>query len=161
MNQELQNTDFTCATYTPKLPAPFNCELVILGTGDGAVVAVNPNPKDMQNIRQLQWLEHGKKEFVLGEAISSIIYRHSQVVISGAMGNMIRYADKSAQVMPPDDRDMISRIRTEEGITALQMDDQNNEGVIGTAEGSIKYVQFNDEQSQCVKLVSKVTPYLD
>lgn len=84
MNQDLQNSDFTCATYTPKLPAPFKCELLLLGTADGAVAAVNPNPKDMNNINKLDWLEHGKKEFILGEAISSIIYRHSQVVISGA-----------------------------------------------------------------------------
>ena len=84
MNQDLKNTDFTCATYTPRLPAPYNCELVLLGTADGALAAVNPNPKDMSNINKLDWLEHGKKEFVLGEAISSIIYRHSQVVISGA-----------------------------------------------------------------------------
>jgi hypothetical protein len=132
MNQDLQNTDFTCATYTPKLPAPHSCELVLIGTADGAVTAVNPTPKDTSNIRKLEWLEHGKKEFILGESISSIIYRHSQVVISGAQGNMIRYADKHAQVMPPDDRDMITRIKTEDPITATQMDDQNNEGIIGT-----------------------------
>jgi len=45
------------------------------------------------------------------------------VVISGALGNMIRYADKHAQVMPPDDRDMITRIKTDDPITATQMDD--------------------------------------
>ena len=77
MNQDLENTDFTCATYTPKLPAPFRSELVILGTADGAVVAVNPTPKDYENSNKLEWLEHGKKEFILGEAISSIIYRYS------------------------------------------------------------------------------------
>ena len=44
---------------------------------DGAVAVVNPTPKDMGNINKLEWLEHGKKEFVLGEAISSIIYRYS------------------------------------------------------------------------------------
>ena len=49
----------------------------MLGTADGAVTAVNPNPQDMMKPDKLQWLEHGKKEFVLGEAISSIIYRHS------------------------------------------------------------------------------------
>jgi len=133
----------------------------MIGTADGAVVAVNPNPRDLSNINKLDWLEHGKKEFILGEPISSIIYKHSQVVISGGLGNLIRYADKSAQVMPPDDRDMITRIRAEEPITATQMDDQNNEGIVGTANGAIKYIQFNDEQSQCVKLVGKVTPYLD
>ena len=46
MNQDLQNTDFTCATFTPKLPAPFNCELIMIGTADGAIAAVNPNPSD-------------------------------------------------------------------------------------------------------------------
>ena len=46
MSQELQATNFTCASYTPKLSAPFNCEMLMLGTSDGAVVAVNPNPKD-------------------------------------------------------------------------------------------------------------------
>lgn len=139
MNQDLQNTDFTCATFTPKLPSPFNCELVILGSADGAVVAVNPNPKDSTNIRKLEWVEHGKKEMILGEAISAIIYRHSQVVISGAQGSIVRYADKSAQIMPPDS-DMITRIVTGDPIVATQMDDMNNEGIIGTSEGSIKYI---------------------
>ena len=41
------------------------------------------------------------------------------------------------------------------------MDDQNNEGVIGTSAGSIKYIQFNDETNSTVKLVSKVTPQID
>jgi len=133
----------------------------MLGTSDGGVVAVSPYPKDPSNIRNLEWLEHGKKELIMGEAISAIIYRHSQVVITGSSGLVIRYADKHAQVLPPADKDMISKIKAEEGITATQMDDQNNEGIVGTTEGNIKYVQFNDEQAQCVKLVSKVTPYQD
>ena len=41
------------------------------------------------------------------------------------------------------------------------MDDQNNEGIIGCADGSIRYIQFNDDQNQEVKLVSKVSPYLE
>ena len=56
---------------------------------------------------------------------------------------------------------MITRIKTEDPITATQMDDYNNEGIIGTADGSIKYVQFNDESHSVVKLVSKVSPYMD
>ena len=95
---------------------------------------------DASNIDRMKWLEHGKKEFILGEAISSIIYRHSAVVISGSQGNCIKYSDKHAQVLPPDDRDMITRIKTDEPITATCMDDQNNEGIIGTADGSIKYI---------------------
>jgi len=58
--------------------------LVILGTADGAICAVNPTPKNIENIEKLEWLEHGKKEFILGEAIGSIVYRYAQVVISGA-----------------------------------------------------------------------------
>lgn len=158
MNVDLQNTDFTCATFTPKLPAPYNCELIMLGTSDGAIAAINPNPQENS---KFFWLEHGKKEFILGEAISSIIYKYSQVVICGAQGNLIRYADKSAKVMPPDDPDMITRIKSEDPVTACCMDDQNNEGIIGTSEGSIKYIQFNDDQNQTVKLVSKVSPYMD
>ena len=73
----MQSTDFTCATFTSKLGAPHKCELVLIGTADGAVVAVNPNPKNMEHIEKLDWLEHGKKEFILGEAIGSIIYRHA------------------------------------------------------------------------------------
>lgn len=56
---------------------------------------------------------------------------------------------------------MITRIKTEEPITATQMDDQNNEGVVGSSDGSIKYIQFNDENHSIVKLVSKVSPYLE
>ena len=63
--------------------------------------------------------------------------------------------------MPPDDPDMITRIKTDDPITATQMDEQNNEGIIGTSDGSIKYIQFNDENHSVVKLVSKVSPYMD
>ena len=73
----------------------------------------------------------------------------------------MRYADKHAQVMPPDDRDMITRIKTDEPITATQMDDQNNEGVVGSSDGSIKYIHFNDENYAVVKLVQKVSPYIE
>ena len=41
------------------------------------------------------------------------------------------------------------------------MDDQNNEGIVGNADGSIKYVQFNTEPHSVVQLVTKVSPYLD
>ena len=158
MNQDLQNTDFTCATFTPKLPAPFNCELIMIGTADGAIAAVNPNPSDGD--RKFEWLEHGKKEFLLSESISSIIHKQSKVVISGSRGTMLRYDDKLARVLP-DDPDMISKIKSEDQVTATQMDDQNNEGVIGTSAGTIKYIAFSDEQSQTVKLVTKVSPYMD
>ena len=42
------------------------------------------------------------------------------------------------------------------------MDDKNEEGIIGTADGSIKYIQFKDEDATAaIKLVTKVTPYQD
>ena len=66
---------------------------------------------------------------------------------------MIRYSDKLAQILPPSDPQKISRIKTDDPVMATQMDDQNNEGVIGTAEGSIKYIQFSEENQTAVKLV--------
>ena len=62
--------------------------------------------------------------------------------------------------MPPDS-DMITRIVTGDPIIAVQMDDQNNEGIIGTADGTIKYIQFNDESHPVVKLVAKMSPFID
>lgn len=58
---------------------------------------------------------------------------------------MIRYSDKLQTVLPPDDPDNIRRIKTGSPIIATQMDEQNNEGIVGDADGGIKYVQFNDE----------------
>ena len=74
---------------------------------------------------------------------------------------MIRYSDKLQTVLPPDDLDNIRRIKTGSPIIATQMDDQNNEGIVGDSDGGIKYVQFNDEQNSQVQLVTKVSPYLD
>lgn len=74
---------------------------------------------------------------------------------------MIRYSDKLQTVLPPDDPDNIRRIKTGSPIIATQMDEQNNEGIVGDADGGIKYVQFNDEQNSQVQLVTKVSPYLD
>lgn len=42
------------------------------------------------------------------------------------------------------------------------MDDKNEEGIIGAADGSIKFIQFKDEDAtQKVNLVTKMSPYLD
>lgn len=81
----------------------------MLGTADGAIAAMNPNPNYVGNDIKFDWLEHGKKEFLLSEAIASITYKYSSVVITGARGTLIRYADKSAHVMP-DDPDIINKI---------------------------------------------------
>ena len=121
---------------------------------------MNPNPKDMSNFTRLDWIEHGKKEYILGEAISAIVYRNAQVVVSGSQGTIVRYADKMSQVLPPADPDMLSRIKVEEPIVATQMDDKNEEGIVGTAFGSIVYVQFGENNSM-VKLVSKVSQFMD
>ena len=92
MNSDLQHTDFTSATFTPKLSAPYNSEIVMLGTADGCVVAMNPNPKE----GRWEWVEHGKKEQIFAAGVSQIVYRHAQVVIASSVGLMIRYADKHA-----------------------------------------------------------------
>ena len=93
MNQDLQNSDFTCAAFTSTLPK-HPSGLIIVGTADGAVAAVDRTPKDMNNPGKLEWQhKNGKKEYVMPEAISSIIYNFSHVVIAGAMGTVIRYED--------------------------------------------------------------------
>ena len=48
---------------------------------------------------------------------------------------MIRYSDKLQTVLPPDDLDNIRRIKTGSPIIATQMDDQNNEGIVGDSDG--------------------------
>ena len=92
MNNDLRHSDFTCATFTPKLAAPYNSEVVMLGTSDGCVVAMDPNPKE----GRWDWVEHGKKEQIFAAGVSQIVYRHAQVVIANAAGPMLRYADKHA-----------------------------------------------------------------
>ena len=163
ISQELQESDFTCAAFVPAIDQTHPSGLIMVGTADGAVAAMFLDQRDRSNIRNLEWLDRAKKMFVLSEAISSIIYRSNVVVISGSQGTIIRYEDKQRvqhaanktneyerKVFPPDDSQrakedkLIMRIETEHPIIAIQMDAQNNQGVVGSSDGTIKYIHFAD-----------------
>ena len=43
-----------------------------------------------------------------------------------------------------------------EPVVALAMDELNNEGLVGTGQGSVYYLNFNEKMM--IKIVSKATP---
>lgn len=61
--------------------------------------------------------------------------------------------------MPPSDPYYISTLKAESGITAMVMDDLNAEGIYGTENGSLFYLNIAEKQQ--IRVVSRIATGLD
>ena len=70
----------------------------------------------------------------------------------------MRYTQKQIGLdIPPDAIVM----KAESAITAVYMDDQNVEGIIGTSSGNIFYININQAEPQIIRLVTRATSAMD
>lgn len=163
MKEELQEVDFVTAAFTPVILSPYGSTIVLLGTANGEIVAYNP--------KEGAWLDYGNLRQMMTGQIGQIIVRNGQVVVADSTGRIARYPIPHGKVFPPEDPDLVSildasapissgsDVKIKAPITALVMDELNMEGILGTAEGNIHYVNFMDKMM--VKLVSRVAPVMD
>jgi hypothetical protein len=77
--------------------------------------------------------------------------KNNHVVVAGSCGIITHYPIIGSAVLP-ETSDIISNQRVESGVVAMCMDEQNNEGLIGTEAGCIHYVNF--AENLLIKLVS-------
>ena len=75
------------------------------------------------------------------------------MVIADSSGQISRYPIPGGKVFPPEDMDLITTLNAspstsgsltlgKASITSIVMDDLNVEGMLGTAEGNIHYINF-------------------
>ena len=145
MKDELKEAEFVTAAFTNTIIA-YESAIVLLGTANGEIAAYNP--------KEANWLDFGNLRQVMAGAIGHIIVRNGQVVVADSTGAVARYPIPSGKVFPPEDPDLAmvlnasatitagSEEKLKAPITALVMDELNVEGILGTAEGNIHYVNF-------------------
>jgi hypothetical protein len=61
-------------------------------------------------------------------------------VITDSVGNIVRYTQKNISLDIPLQDAIVTK--AESAITAVYMDDQNVEGIIGTSSGNIFYINL-------------------
>ena len=141
---DLADTDFVSACFSQRLPQPIGGALLLMGTSDGALVAYNPITFEFV----------GQKRFILEGQIGSIRVVNNMVTLASSTGCIVRYPIIDGDIMPPQDVSKIVQVSADGAITALAMDSLNGEGMIGTNQGNIFYVNLNEKA--IIKLVSRV-----
>lgn len=80
--------------------------------------------------------------------------------MAGSQGHLVKYSIISGQLVPSGDPDDVQKLTTEYGaITSLEMDEKNEEGIIGTSSGYICYINFGEKV--VIPIVSKSSPGMD
>ena len=119
----------------------------MLGASDGSQLIFNPNKNEV--------LEEGQKNVIMQEEIGHISFKGGSVVLAGSQGRLARYGVVTGDLYPSGDPDQVTTILNPYGgVASLQMDEKNDEGIIGTTKGYICYIQFSEKV--LIPLVSKV-----
>jgi len=133
--EKLRNVHFLSIEFTQYLPAPANTYYIVIGADDGSIVAYD-------NQKQ-EYVDIGTRGEVIDGEVGVISIKNNSIVIASSRGVISHYPLVGAQIQP-DDPDMITQFNCDSAIVAVSMDDLNNEGLIGTENGTIYYVNFFD-----------------
>lgn len=73
-------------------------------------------------------------------------------MVASSTGTVARWNLQLGSMFPTESK-QLQILRAEGPVTALTMDDLNNEGLVGTANGSLYYINFNEKLK--IRIVSK------
>jgi hypothetical protein len=110
----------------------------LIGTSDGSIVAFDN--------KNNQFVEGGQKQGTLRGQIGHIVCNNDSAVIGSSGGAVARYFLKSSEgevsAFPQHNLKMYN---VDGPVTAISMDDLNNEGLVATEAGTIYYINFEDK----------------
>jgi hypothetical protein len=141
----LKNVHFLSIEFTQYLPAPANTYYAVIGASDGSIVAY-----DME---KREYVDVGTRGAVVEGQVGAISIKKEasdRIVVASSAGCLCQFSIYDtvigAQIQPPvyGDPDVITTFNCDSAIVALSMDDHNNEGLVGTENGTIYYVNFSD-----------------
>lgn len=147
MPLELKDSDFVSASFTMYMPAPVSSCLLLIGTRDGALVAYNP--------LTYEFLNFGSKIFAIEGQIGCISVKNSSVLLASSSGAILRYSVVAGNIFPTKDTKTLS-LQTDGAVTCIQMDNLNNEGILGTSKGNLYYLNLSERA--LIRIVSRATP---
>jgi len=129
------------------MPAPISGCLLLLGTRDGALVAYNP--------LSFEFLNYGSKLFAIDGQIGCISVKNSSVLLASSSGAIMRYSVVAGNIFPTKDTKSLS-LQADGAVTCIQMDNLNNEGILGTSKGNLYYLNLSERA--LIRIVSRATP---
>jgi hypothetical protein len=144
MPHELKDSDFVSGSFTMHMPAPVSSCLLLLGTRDGALVAYNP--------LTYEFLNFGSKLFAMEGQIGCISVKNSSVLLASSSGAILRYSVVAGNIFPTKDTKSFS-IQADGAVTCVQMDNLNNEGILGTSKGNLYYLNLSERA--LIRIVSR------
>ena len=97
-------------------------------------------------------MDYGIKKWCISGEIGHVICNNQAIVIASSSGSIARYGTANNQVFPQDSKH-VQVLKADTSVTALAMDDLNNEGLVGTSNGSIFYINFAEKM--IIRIVSK------
>lgn len=133
---DFQDSNFTNLAYTAFLPAPVNTYLILLTASDGSMTAYDQK----NNV----FIDNGVKKWCISGEIGEINVVNNSVVLGSSTGTLARYQIHNSHVFPQDSKS-VTILKADGPIVSLSMDPLNNEGIIGTAQGTLFYASFEEK----------------
>lgn len=104
------------------------------------------------DVNTYQFLDAGLKKWVISGEIAHCKINNGQMVVASSSGTIARF-NTTLQQMFPTDAKQVQLFRAEGPVVSLCMDDINNEGLVGTAFGTLFYINFDEKLM--IRVVSK------
>jgi hypothetical protein len=128
--EELAFSDF--------LTAAFRDLKLLIGCADGSVVAFDISKG------QDGFVEGGRKVKLSKSQLTQVSVRSNNVLVANSSGALISYPAVGSLLPPPEDDKLVLTDLKSGGITAISMDDKNEEGMVATDKGKIIYVSLKE-----------------
>ena len=75
--------------------------------------------------------------------------------MASSSGAILRYSVVAGNIFPTKDTKTLS-LQTDGAVTCIQMDNLNNEGILGTSKGNLYYLNLSERA--LIRIVSRATP---
>ncbi len=102
------------------------------------------------------FIDHGIKKWCISGELGIISCKNNSVVVASSTGTIAKYSIQGDKIFPSDNKN-VNIMKTDSAVVALYMDELNQEGIFGTSNGNVYYLNFLDKIM--IKLISKASQF--
>jgi|TARA_B110000285_G_scaffold166226_1_gene185724 hypothetical protein len=128
---QLKNVHFVSVEFTEHSASP---RYAVIGASDGSLVGWDE--------KNHEWVDFARGEVIDGQ-VGAISIKANAVVVGSSRGCLCHYPLEGNTIQPADP-DAVTTYNCDSAIVALSMDEANREGLVGTENGTIYYVNFDE-----------------
>lgn len=134
----ISHSHLVTLAYTEQLGGSYNTYLTLIGTADGSIVAFDNKSNE--------FVQSGHKQPALRGQIGHLVVKNDSCVIGSSGGSIGRYLIKTGEeTFNPFPHHNLKIYNLDSAVTAMSMDTENTEGIIGTENGTIYYINFDEK----------------